>query len=77
MLREVFDVPYAEIAEAVDKSAVAVRQIEHRAREHVASRRPRMEVSRNEQEEVVERFLAAVTNGDLQGLLEALAPTWS
>jgi RNA polymerase sigma-70 factor (ECF subfamily) len=74
VLREVFDLSYGEIAEAVDKSAAAVRQIGHRAREHVAARRPRMEVSRREQEEVVERFLAAVTGGDLQGLLDALAP---
>jgi RNA polymerase sigma-70 factor (TIGR02957 family) len=74
VLREVFDVPYGEIAEAVDKSTAAVRQIGHRAREHVAARRPRMDVSRSEQQEVVERFLAAVTSGDLQGLLDALAP---
>jgi DNA-binding Lrp family transcriptional regulator len=74
VLREVFDVPYAEIAEAVDKSAAAVRQIGHRAREHVAARRPRMEVSPDEQQQVVERFLAAVTGGDLQALLDALAP---
>jgi RNA polymerase sigma-70 factor (ECF subfamily) len=74
VLREVFDMPYGEIAGAVDKSAAAVRQIGHRAREHVAARRPRMEVSRIEQEQVVERFLAAVTGGDLQGLLDVLAP---
>jgi RNA polymerase sigma-70 factor (ECF subfamily) len=74
VLREVFDTPYGEIAEAVGKSAAAVRQIGHRAREHVAARRPRMEVSRGEQQEVVERFLAAVTQGDLQGLLDVLAP---
>ncbi|MFC6045311.1 RNA polymerase sigma-70 factor [Nocardioides hankookensis] len=74
VLREVFDVPYAEIADALDKSQAAVRQIGHRAREHVAARRPRMEVSPREQEEVVERFLAAVAGGDLQGLLDALAP---
>jgi RNA polymerase sigma-70 factor (TIGR02957 family) len=74
VLREVFDMPYAEIAEAVDKSAAAVRQIGHRAREHVAARRPRMEVSPDEQQQVVERFLAAVTGGDLQALLDALAP---
>ena len=74
VLREVFDMPYGEIAGAVDKSAAAVRQIGHRAREHVAARRPRMEVSRSEQEQVVERFLAAVAGGDLQGLLDALAP---
>jgi RNA polymerase sigma-70 factor (TIGR02957 family) len=74
VLREVFDTPYDEIAEAVGKSPAAVRQIGHRAREHVARRRPRMEVSRREQQEVVERFLAAVTQGDLQGLLDVLAP---
>ena len=74
VLREVFDLPYAEIAEAVDKSQAAVRQIGHRAREHVASRRPRVEVHRGEQRQVVERFLAAVAQGDLQGLLDALAP---
>jgi RNA polymerase sigma-70 factor (TIGR02957 family) len=74
VLREVFDLPYAEIAEAVDKSVPAVRQIGHRARGHVAARRPRVEVQRSEQQQVVERFLAAVTQGDLQGLLDALAP---
>ena len=74
VLREVFDTPYAEIAETVGKTSDAVRQIGHRAREHVAARRPRMEVSRGEQQEVVERFLAAVSQGDLQGLLDVLAP---
>ncbi|MCW2855999.1 MAG: subfamily polymerase sigma factor [Marmoricola sp.] len=74
VLREVFDTPYDEIAAVIGKSAVAVRQIGHRAREHVAARRPRMDVSRGEQEEVVRRFLEAVTQGDLQGLLDALAP---
>jgi RNA polymerase sigma-70 factor (TIGR02957 family) len=74
VLREVFDTPYDEIAGAVGKSAAAVRQVAHRAREHVAARRPRMEVSRAEQQAVVERFVAAVTRGDLQGLLDVLAP---
>ncbi|WP_432477344.1 RNA polymerase sigma-70 factor [Nocardioides sp. GXQ0305] len=74
VLREVFDVPYGEIAEALDKSPAAVRQIATRARKHVAARRPRMSVSRAEQERVVERFLAALTTGDVPGLLEVLAP---
>jgi RNA polymerase sigma-70 factor (ECF subfamily) len=74
VLREVFDVPYGEIAEAVDKSEAAVRQIAHRARRHVAARRPRVEVSRTEQERVLERFLAAFTSGDVQGLMDVLAP---
>ncbi|GAB3300573.1 RNA polymerase sigma-70 factor [Geodermatophilus aquaeductus] len=74
VLHEVFDVPFDEIAEAVGKSSAAVRQIAHRAREHVAARRPRMEVSRAEQKRVVDRFLAAVTAGDVQGLMDVLAP---
>ena len=74
VLREVFDVPYDEIAAAVDKTPAAVRQIAHRAREHVAARRPRIEVDRAEQQQVVERFLAALRTGDLQGLLDVLAP---
>ena len=74
VLHEVFDVPYDEIAEAVGKTSAAVRQIAHRAREHVAARRPRMAVSRTEQQLVVERFLAALTAGDLQGLMDVLAP---
>jgi RNA polymerase sigma-70 factor (ECF subfamily) len=74
VLREVFDTPYGEIAEVVGKSAAAVRQIGHRARQHVGARRPRMEVTRGEQQEVVERFLKAVSQGDLQGLLDVLAP---
>jgi RNA polymerase sigma-70 factor (TIGR02957 family) len=74
VLREVFDVPYDEIATAVGKSEPAVRQIAHRARQHVAARRPRVEVSRAEQEQVVARFLAAITGGDLAALLDVLAP---
>jgi RNA polymerase sigma-70 factor (TIGR02957 family) len=74
VLREVFETPYDEIAEAVGKTSTAVRQIAFRAREHVAARRPRVQVSRAEQETVVERFLAAVRIGDMQGLLDVLAP---
>jgi len=74
VLREVFDTPYDEIAAAVDKTPAAVRQIAHRARDHVAARRPRTPVSATEQQEAVERFLAAIRHGDLQGLLDVLAP---
>ena len=74
VLHEVFDVPHDEIAVALDKSPAAVRQIALRARKHVAARRPRMTVSRTEQAQVVERFLAALTDGDVPGLLEVLAP---
>ena len=74
VLREVFAVPYDEIAEALDKTPAAVRQIAHRARGHVEARRPRIRVTRAEQEEVVERFLVAIRNGDVDGLLSVLAP---
>jgi RNA polymerase sigma-70 factor (TIGR02957 family) len=75
VLREVFETPYDEIAEAVGKAPAAVRQIAHRAREHVADRRPRMQVSVAEQEQVVERFVAAIRGGgDLKDLLDVLAP---
>jgi RNA polymerase sigma-70 factor (TIGR02957 family) len=74
VLREVFEVPYDEIAEAIGKSAAAVRQIARRAREHVTARRPRMRVSRSEQQAVVERFLLALRTGQLQELMEVMAP---
>ena len=74
VLREVFDTPYDEIAQAIGKSPDAVRQIAHRARDHVAARRPRRPVSATEQQEAVDRFLAASRNGDLQALLDILAP---
>lgn len=74
VLREVFEMPYGEIAEAIGKSAATVRQIAWRAREHVAARRPRVQVSRSEQQAVVERFLAALRTGQLQELMEIMAP---
>jgi RNA polymerase sigma-70 factor (TIGR02957 family) len=74
VLREVFNMAYGEISEAIGKSAPAVRQIARRAREHVAARRPQVQVSRSEQQAVVERFLIALQSGQLQQLMEVLAP---
>jgi RNA polymerase sigma-70 factor (ECF subfamily) len=74
VLREVFDLAYDEIADAVDKSPAAVRQIAHRAREHVAARRPRGVVSPAETRDALEAFQRAADTGDLQGLLDLLAP---
>jgi RNA polymerase sigma-70 factor (ECF subfamily) len=74
VLREVFDVPYGEIAEAVGKSPAAVRQIAHRARAHVAARRPRGPVSPAKTQEALEAFQRAAETGDLQHLLDILAP---
>ncbi|MCP9947622.1 RNA polymerase sigma-70 factor [Actinomadura madurae] len=75
VLREVFDLAYDEIAEAVDKSAAAVRQIAHRARAHVAARRPRdVVVSPADTRAALAAFQKAVETGDLQDLLDILAP---
>jgi RNA polymerase sigma-70 factor (TIGR02957 family) len=74
VLHEVFETPYDEVAQVVGKTPTAVRQIAHRAREHVAARRPRMQVNRAQQEATLERFMAAVTSGDVHGLVEVLAP---
>ena len=74
VLREVFDLGYDEIAAAVDKSAAAVRQIAHRARAHVAARRPRGTTSAAETRRTVEAFRQAVETGDLRRLLDVLAP---
>ncbi|WP_028937901.1 RNA polymerase sigma-70 factor [Pseudonocardia spinosispora] len=74
VLREVFGLGYEEIAPAVDKSAAAVRQIAHRARAHVAARRPRGTVSAAETRDALEAFRRATATGDLQGLVDILAP---
>ncbi|WP_179200091.1 RNA polymerase sigma-70 factor, partial [Streptomyces sp. NRRL B-24572] len=74
VLREVFDLAYDEIAEAVGKTPAAVRQIAHRARAHVAARRPRGVASAAETRRTVEAFRRAVETGDLQRLLDVLAP---
>ncbi|MFK4116587.1 RNA polymerase sigma-70 factor [Streptomyces longwoodensis] len=74
VLREVFALGYDEIAEAVDRSPAAVRQIAHRARAHVADRRPRGTVSPAETRSALDAFQRAVETGDLQGLLDVLAP---
>ncbi|MFI6966289.1 RNA polymerase sigma-70 factor [Streptomyces sp. NPDC050255] len=74
VLREVFDLGYDEIAQAVDKSAAAVRQIAHRSRAHVAARRPREVVSPAQTRGVLGAFQEAVATGDLQRLLDMIAP---
>ncbi|AQA21951.1 RNA polymerase sigma-70 factor, TIGR02957 family protein [Rhodococcus sp. MTM3W5.2] len=74
VLHEVFETPYQEIAEVMGKTPAAVRQIAHRAREHVAARRPRMQVDRAQQLAAVEKLMAALSTGDVQGLMEVIAP---
>ena len=80
VLREVFAFDYDEIASAVGKSVATVRQIAHRARAHVQSRRKRFEpVDPQRSEQITAQFLAAAASGDVDALLEMLAPdvTWT
>jgi len=74
VLREVFGFEYGEIAEAVDKTPSAVRQITHRARAHVAARRPRGVTSPTDTRAALEAFQGAIQTGDVQRLLDVLAP---
>jgi RNA polymerase sigma-70 factor (ECF subfamily) len=74
VLHEVFAVDYDEIAEAVGRSQAAVRQIAYRARGHVAARRPRGVVSAEQSRAALTAFQQAVETGDLQSLLDILAP---
>ena len=74
LLRDVFDVGYGELAEAVGKSEAAVRQIAHRARTHVAERRPRGAASQEEMRSALAAFQLALETGELQPLVDVLAP---
>ena len=75
VLREVFGFGHDEIAAAVGRSVAAVRQMAHRAREHVQSRRKRFEpVDPQVSAEITSRFFTAAATGDLDGLMAMLAP---
>ena len=73
LLREVFDEPYERIAEIVGTSEQNARQLATRARRHVNDRRPRFEVSREQREQLANRFFSAAEEGDLDGLQQLLA----
>ncbi|MEQ4724256.1 RNA polymerase sigma factor SigJ [Nonomuraea sp. B19D2] len=80
VLREVFGFGYHDIATAVGKPAATVRQVAHRAREHVQARRRRFEpVDAAKGAQITEQFMTAAVTGDLEGLLSLLAPdvTWT
>jgi RNA polymerase sigma-70 factor (ECF subfamily) len=74
VLREVFGLSHREVGEAVGRSEATVRQLAHRAREHVDARRPRFVADRRTQQAVTERFLAAVVGGDIEALMRTMAP---
>jgi RNA polymerase sigma factor (sigma-70 family) len=73
VLREAFDYGYDEIAEIVGKSEANCRQLAARARRHVDERRPRFEPSREQRDELVRRFVAAIQDGETEPLVELLA----
>jgi RNA polymerase sigma-70 factor, ECF subfamily len=74
VLREVFGYGYDEIAASLERSDGSVRQLAHRAREHVQARRPRFAPGRAEQRRVTKAFLSACAGGDLDRLMSMLAP---
>ncbi|MET9617217.1 RNA polymerase sigma-70 factor [Kitasatospora indigofera] len=80
VLKEVFGFSYPEIGEALERSEASVRQVGHRAKSHVQARRPRFEAPAEVRRQVTDEFLAACLGGDLNRMLELLAPSvtaWS
>jgi RNA polymerase sigma-70 factor, ECF subfamily len=73
LLHDVFDYDFAEVAGIVDRSVENCRQIAVRARRHVAEQRPRFEASRAERDRLADRFVAALSDGDVDGLVRLLA----
>jgi len=74
VLGEVFGYAHTEIAEVIDRSPAAVRQLAHRARQHVHARRPRYEAHPRVRRAATERFVEATLGGDIGALMEILAP---
>jgi RNA polymerase sigma-70 factor (TIGR02957 family) len=73
LLREVFEYPYAEVAEFIGTDVDSTRQLVARARRHVRERRPRYYATRRQREELAQRFFAAAGQGDLKALEALLA----
>lgn len=75
VLREVFGFGHDEIGSAIGKSSAAVRQLAHRAREHVQARRKRFEPADPQQSmALAAQFFATAYTGDLDALMSMLAP---
>src|SRR5579859_5385230 len=73
LLHEVFDFPFQEIAEILDKTPATCRQVFHRAKEHLAARQPRFPDEEGKHRQMLERFLDACQSGNLSALTELLA----
>ena len=72
LLREVFECDYIEVARIVEKSEDNCRQILRRARERIAGKDPRFNITVEQQETVLREFLSATESGDLDRLAKAL-----
>ena len=73
LLRQVFDYEYAEIAEMIGNDEAACRQLFSRAKKHIAEHRPRFKANPEKQREMLEQFVAAVSQGEMNGLLALLS----
>ena len=73
LLREVFDYEYAAIADIIERTEVNSRQLVTRARKHLEAGRPRFDADEAARDALLERFLAAAEEGDLEALEELLA----
>ena len=73
LLREVFGYQYAEIADIIEQTEVNSRQLVTRARKHLEANRPRFDADEAARDALLERFLAAAEEGDLEALEELLA----
>jgi RNA polymerase sigma-70 factor, ECF subfamily len=73
LLREVFGYEYAEIAGIIEQTEANSRQLVTRARKHLEANRPRFDADEAARDALLERFLAAAEDGDLEALEELLA----
>lgn len=73
LLREVFDYEYAEIAEIVGKQEVTCRQLFSRAKKHITEHRPRFKPSLSKHHQLLDHFLQAATDGNLEELIRILS----
>ncbi|QLH20126.1 RNA polymerase sigma-70 factor [Streptomyces sp. Rer75] len=80
ILKEVFGFSFREIAGMLERGEASVRQVGHRARSHVQARRPRYDTPAEVRRQVTDEFLAACLGGDINRMMELLAPdvtAWS
>jgi len=73
LLREVFAYEYSQIADVIERSEANSRQLVTRARKHLEASRPRFDPDEAVRDALLERFLAAVEDGDVGALEELLA----